>query len=159
MNTDDEIRAAWNATKEDHQPVYDELPHPTRALLRHRADLLLGSGLSGDEAFDAFERKLLDEPKADSQPSDESVTPLPVDVVEELIAEAVPDEPVAEPEPEVPSPEEPVAEELVPKKTRKKPTVKKTAKKLAEKKASKKPAKKVATKKVAKRAAKKATKK
>lgn len=146
--TEDQIRCAWDATKQGHQPVYDELPHSTRALLRRRADLVTEFGPSDDEWWSNFEKKLL-EP--------EVVEPLPLEVVEELVAEAVAEPPPPEPEP-VPLPV--VEETPPPEPPKKKAPAKKTAKKLAETKEEKKAVRKpVLVKKATTKATKKAVKK
>jgi len=112
-------RQAWNTSKRDHQPVFDDLVLSYQNMLQQRASGAITSGVVNDDGpLASFDRAAIEASYAIEPPPE-----VKAELVEEVIAEQ-------EPEPEPPTPKP------------KKPVVKTIAKKLAEKKSTKKGAKK-----------------
>jgi predicted flap endonuclease-1-like 5' DNA nuclease len=62
-------RAAWNATKKDTQPAYDELIQSYRDMLSARAAKVVREGVTSGDTLDAFERQVASEAKVELVPS------------------------------------------------------------------------------------------
>lgn len=73
MTIIDTCRAAWNGTKQAHQPVYDDLIESYREMLCARAEAVLATGLVDDGPFAMFEQAAL------RYVPDETVEPFNID--------------------------------------------------------------------------------
>ena len=74
-------REAWNASKKDHQPAFDDLVQSYREMLQARAEAILATNhVSGDEPFYAFEKAVFDS-------SREILVEVKMEPTEEVVAE------------------------------------------------------------------------
>lgn len=128
-------RAAWQQTKREHQPDYDDLVESYRTMLIARAEGVIATGsVSEDAPFQSFEKAVLDQPRPEIVDySDDDSLGHPDN--EPLIAE-----------PEHPKPIRIEVKKTAPK-SASKPAPKKATIKKPVKKATKKAAKRVAPKK------------
>jgi hypothetical protein len=71
MTIIDTCRAAWNGTKQAHQPVYDDLIESYRNMLTARAEAVMATKLADDGPFAAFENAVLNAPPEPAVSSDQ----------------------------------------------------------------------------------------
>ena len=155
-------KTAWDSTKKEHQPAYDDLVESYQSMLRARAERVWTVGLlSGDALCESFE-KHVEGARQDDLAADPALQAIrdgavPPEVKEELVEEVVEEqteqynhdaitEAVAKAHAEPEAPKKPV------RKVAKKPAVKKVEPKV---KAVRKAVKKVAAKKSTQKGAKK----
>ncbi len=126
-------REAWNTTKRDHQPAFDDLVLPYQHMLQQRAEGAIASGVPNDDGqLASFDRAAIG--------CNAAMAEVPAEVKEELVEEVEAELPKVE---DLPQPPKPVLlrapkKKAAPKVEKKEPQPKvKVVKKLAQKGAKK----------------------